>query len=566
MFMIINLPKQFPLDKLSQFTIGSVEPESDSLLDHNLGLCKINPVLEFMRGTKSLIVGARGAGKSTLFKLVREGKISFLNEKKYDDTILAIDESLDYVEIKNRVFDLFHTSIRDDATKCRYFWEIYLLFRILTTLENKFLDLPELLQRNLKNIKLVLQYDEQKITILEFLKNTKLTGGLKIAQTMEGASVTPHVSLEPGTKEAATEQRTTKFNTEACKKEIDIFLKSKNRRFFILMDSLDEFVVKEAYAAQKMFIQGLLECERSYIKYDNIKLKLFLRSDLFDRLDYETLGSEKVAARKIDLIWSSQDIRRLIAQRITYNYLSLLQLPHLQLKVDERKLCIDESSTQDSEEPIEGNRLNFLMRKVIDQFRVSDSRGGRHISFTDEINREIITSIFPRNTRHLNSAGNHENCDIMYFCNSHLSLSNNILTPRIVIMFIEKCLECTRNYYRDNPDLHIVELDANNEYPLIKKRCMSHAYDEFREELWTSFQKNMPFVWQPFFKDFRRKRGSKYEFSYKELEKMMGFSVNDRDQMRQFIAFLCHIGVLENVDPGAALPQRNYKLPIVLRQ
>lgn len=561
--MITNLPKQFPLDKLAQFTIGSVEPESDSLLDHSLGICKIHPVLEFIKGTKSLIVGSRGSGKSTLFKLVREGKISFVKENKYEDTIIAIDESLDYVEIKDRVFDLFQTSIREDAIKCRYFWEIYLLYRILTNLEKDFPELPEQFKKNLKNIKLILQYDEQKITILEFLKNLKWTGGLKISQSVEGTSVTPHVSMEPGTTEATTEQRTTKFNIETCKKEVNSFLQVNNRRYFILMDSLDEFVVKEAYAAQKMFIQGLLECERSYIRCDSIKLKLFLRSDLFDRLDYETLGSEKVAARKIDLLWSSQDIRRLIAQRITYNYLSLLQLPYLQLSIDERKLYIDESSAQENEKTTESHRINFL-RKLIDRFREGDSRSGRHISFTDEVNREIITSIFPRIITHRNSASKKESCDIMHFCSSHLSLSNNLLTPRIAIMFIEKCIEFTINYYRDNPDLQTVELDENNEYPLIKKSCMSNAYEEFREDLWASFQKNMPFVWQPFFKVFRRKRGSKYEFSYTELDKILRF--NDREQMRQFIAFLCHIGVLENIDPAEGLPQRNYKLPIALRK
>jgi hypothetical protein len=561
--MIINLPKQFPLDKLAQFTIGSVEPESDSLLDHNLGICKIHPVLEFIRGTKSLIVGPRGTGKSTLVKLVREGRIVFAGDKQCKDTILSLDESLDYIEVKNKVFDLFHTPIQDDAVKCRYFWEIYLLFRILTSFEKDYPDLPIVLKKNLNNIKLILRYEDQKITILEFLKNLKWTSGLKITQSPEGASVTPHVSMEPSPVGATTDQQIIKFNIETCKKEVNSFLKSNNSRYFIFFDIVDEFVVKEAYSAQKMFIQGLLECEKSYIKHDRIKLKLFLRSDLFDRLDYETLGSEKVAARKIDLIWSSQDIRRLIAQRITYNYLFLFNLPLLQLVIKEHQLYIDESSAIDNEGSVGGHRLTFL-RKMIDKFRVRDSRSGRHISFTDEANREIITSIFPRSVKHRSSSGKSENCDIMEFCSSHLSLSNAILTPRIAIMFIEKCLDCTRNYYKDNPDIRKVELDENNEYPLIKKICFSNAYEEFRNDLWESFHKNMPGIWKPFFNTLRWKRGAKYEFSYKELEKLLHF--NDNEQLRQFIAFLCHIGILENINPTNRLPQRTYKLPVVLRQ
>ena len=46
----------------------------------------------------------------------------------------------------------------------------------------------------------------------------------------------------------------------------------------------------------------------------------------------------------------------------------------------------------------------------------------------------------------------------MDFFDSHLCLSKNLLTPRIFIMFVHKCLDCTTLYYRENPDL-IIELD-----------------------------------------------------------------------------------------------------------
>ena len=110
------------------------------------------------------------------------------------------------------------------------------------------------------------------------------------------------------------------------------------------MDKLDEFVVKEAYSFQKMLIQGLLECERSYIRYENIKLKLFLRTDLFEKLNFESLGYEKVQYKKIDLIWNSQDIRKLISQRILLNYSELLGLKHLEFEIDKEKLYLDAKS------------------------------------------------------------------------------------------------------------------------------------------------------------------------------------------------------------------------------
>ena len=131
-------------------------------------------------------------------------------------------------------------------------------------------------------------------------------------------------------------------------------------------------------------------------------------------------------------------------------------------------------------------------------------------------------------------------------------------------MFIEKCLECTRTYYKDNPDVKVVALDERNEYPLVTKRCISFSYDQFREGLLDSFYLNIPNLWKQFFSSLRAKSSAKFKFQFKELEKILRF--NDTEQLRQFIAFLCHMGVLENTNPSDILSERNYVLPIVLRK
>ena len=581
--MITNLPKQFPLGKLESFTMGDVEPESDSLLDRTLGICMIHPVTEFLKGKKSLIVGSRGTGKTTIFKLVSKGKLKFIKKKNCRDIILAIDESLDYVEIKGRVFELFDTPIKDETVKCRYFWEIYILFRILIKIEEEFSNLSEVLKGYLKHFKIMLGYEGQEKSIKEMMSRLKLTGGLKFAQSYVGPTVTPQLSLESGDSSVASEnQKGVNFNLEACKKDTNSFLESNKVRFFVLLDNLDEFVVKEAYVYQKLFIQGLLECESSYICYGNIKLKLFLRSDLFDRLDFESLGAEKVLSRKINLLWNDSDIRQLIAQRVILNYLDIFNLGYIELRIDKEKLYLDELSALEIERKsknkidskfkkfifrvffLENKHLKKLINRLVGKFRKDDARHGRHTNFSDEINKEIITSIFPRVIKHRTSAGKNEDCDFLEFCSSHLCLSKRLLTPRIVIMFIEKCLECTRNYYKDNPDVKVVALDERNEYPLVTNRCISFSYDQFREGLLDSFYLNIPNLWKQFFSSLRAKSSAKFKFQFKELEKILRF--NDTEQLRQFIAFLCHMGVLENTNPSDILSERNYVLPIVLRK
>jgi hypothetical protein len=564
--MITNLPKIFPLNNLERFSIGDVEPENDAWLHHKLGVCKINPAIEFLRGKKSLIIGQRGTGKTTLFKLICDGKLFFQKKKHFRDIILAIDENLDYAEMKSRISAAFHTAIKDDTVKCRYFWEMYLLFRMLVKLKEEFTDLPADLENNLTKIETILGYKEKQITIKGLLAQTKYTSGLKFSQTPLGTAVTPEISVEPSDSISKTQKAECTFNIETCKKEINSFLTKKRGRFFVLMDKLDEFVASEAYLFQKILIQGLLECERSYIKHENIKLKLFLRTDLFEKLNFESLGYEKIQYRKIDLIWNIQDIRRLIAQRILLNYFEHLNLDQLEFDIDKEKLYLDAKSIR----LIEGDdnalewtffkKTKIIFKKLIRRI-FHDARTGRHISFNDAINREIITSMFPRTLKHRHNSGKHKSIDIMDFFESHLCLSNNILTPRIFIMFVQKCLDCASSYYRENPDL-IVKLDEHNEYPLIKRDCCSSAYEVFKKELWDSFYNNMPYIWKPFLNNLRVGNGGRNQFGFKDLEKIL--KLDDQEQLRQLVAFLCHINLLECKNPLDMLSERTYMLPIVL--
>ena len=70
---------------------------------------------------------------------------------------------------------------------------------------------------------------------------------------------------------------------------------------------------------------------------------------MFDRLDFESLGAEKVLSRKINLLWNDSDIRQLIAQRVILNYLDIFNLGYIELRIDKEKLYLDELSALEIE-------------------------------------------------------------------------------------------------------------------------------------------------------------------------------------------------------------------------
>ncbi len=60
--MITNLPKTIDASKvLDSFEIGDVDASNDALLGYKQCICKIQPIREFLKGNKSIVLGHRGA-------------------------------------------------------------------------------------------------------------------------------------------------------------------------------------------------------------------------------------------------------------------------------------------------------------------------------------------------------------------------------------------------------------------------------------------------------------------------------------------------------------------------
>ena len=75
-------------------------------------------------------------------------------------------------------------------------------------------------------------------------------------------------------------------------------------------------------------------------------MKLFLRRDLFEKIDLLEFGAEKVDFRTVDLTWTPEDIREFLAKRIFYNYDMVLGLPMLLVTFPEENLYVDRDSNR----------------------------------------------------------------------------------------------------------------------------------------------------------------------------------------------------------------------------
>lgn|SRR3990167_9413269 len=204
-----------------------------------------------------------------------------------------------------------------------------------------------------------------------------------------------------------------------------------------------------------------------------------------------------------------------------------------------------------------------VFNKMFRKNKGGDKREMRHINFTDEINRQIITSIFPREVRHLTTGGQAEQIDIFNFLETLFCLNTGNTTPRIIIMFLEKCLEYVKEYYKSNPDTN-VKLDENKEYPLIIRDKIVTAYSNFQNDIWNTFTETSS-KWKSWFNRLRAKKGNKFYFSYKDIQKVLKIGTSEDSELNQFLAFLNHIGHIQCSNPNLVHSERKYILPILFR-
>ena len=362
------------------------------------------------------------------------------------------------------------------------------------------------------------------------------------------------------------------MSIDPYKKNLQTYLASNNIRLFVLVDKVDEFVIKGDYKIQRIVLQALLETQKSYLDYKNINFKLFIRCDLFKRLKYDVIGHDKVTAKKVDLVWTDEDIRRLIAQRIYYNYYYVLGIQSLIFpEVNDLDLYIDELSVHNESEPnnvknktnIISKFINIFIKSSVEKSKTKNQREaeGRRVAFNDERNKQIITSIFPKVINHFDRIGSTKDISIFEFFKTHFSLASGNTTPRLIVMYLDKCTEIAREYYRNNPDQEVT-LDENHEYPLFKKIILQSAYLEFRKEVAESFTQ-ISSAWKESFNLFILKKGKKNKFSYDEINKLLAL---DQEEARSFIAFLCHSGYLRCENPRNIHAERKYSIPILFHE
>ena len=561
--MISDLPKEFPLIALGQMDLGVAEARDDALL---LQCATPLPMFqEITTGKKDIIHGYRGSGKSSIVRLLAEKALLFDAEPGFSNHVLVIDEELEYRSIRDY---LSRQTEKGTSTSLllRVVWDVLICYRAMKYLQEALGDADVTLREKITDIEVLFGVTKRKVGFVELILTQKKKLGVKIDTNLP-TLVDIYAGLEPASPSSEPENISVLKLVEHIKYVVRL-LREKKLTLHVLLDRLDDFVVQEEYEIQRSLLQQLLACQADYrSKYGQGRLKIitFLRTDLFVRIDQQSLGPDKVAQRSLEIRWTPSDIRRFIAKRVALNLLRSLKRESLELQIDTARCWITREEIGKLEES-KTTLQNFDMLKkshweklfwLLKILQRSNQAETRISSFDDAYNEAIITSLFPRVIKPVAVRGESREIPLFDFLDTHFQLGFGQCTPRVILLYLSEVLRASTDYYASNPDLRVIQ-NSHKEFELFKRESLGIAYANFRRTMW-EIQLQIAGSFRPLMMQLNILR-IRDRFSFRTFSQGVEIS---GDEVKRFLGFCTHTGLLQCVNPNAREHDREYKVPLV---
>lgn len=541
-----TLPDPFPIEKLRELDFGSNDGHKDELAQDMFIVT--STVNKFFLNKHSVIVGAIGTGKSTLFRLLKTRHKEIPAFK--NDLIIPLEEALSFSELS--AFTKEYYPNKDEKTLYQLLWKFNILSKTAIALSK----LPNFPENNSEQAINAFLRESLSSDAYSSIIN-KVTNLISNTNIKFEATIADHPITLEATLKKTGEQK--KINLEEVQRAISNAVKERGYdKATIIIDKIDRFVAGIEYSIQRNFLTALLEVDDDMSSDAHINLKIFIRFDLFERLNFSNLGYDKVIDNTVILKWSKDETLRFLATRICIalqnaqiaNFNNMLQATDL----SEYSLSFRERFLINPKIP------KFLKKLVSKKQKVE-----RDQNLFGKFDKSFITKVFPRKAIHYcTNSQKKEEVSIFEFLGTHFIDGNSVCTPRYMLIFLKEVVNSTASYYEENPD-QISELvleDKDYEWDLFKKKCVYTAYIDAKN----IYAKNIATVdekWAKNFSDFTSKKGNKTKFDFKWIRANIS-DISEQDSV-DFLSFLQVIGYLKTSEHHTDIKKRGYELPILYK-
>ncbi|HXH15523.1 MAG TPA: hypothetical protein VNJ10_05270 [Sphingomonas sp.] len=299
---------------LSKLNLGTSVAEFDEDLESYF--VETNVFREFIRDKVDIIAGDKGTGKTAIYRFINKRHKEI---KELEDVLIipAFNPS------GNPIFSKLTEQASMEEAKYVLLWKSYILSLVGNTLiQNDPLLVGSDLDKMLKGLGLKTPSVTPKNVFAKILGQIPnflhwKSAEVQFSLTESGLpAITPKVEFSaPGVEklEAMT------ISAEDAFAVLDAAMPESDVRAWVTFDRLDEAFQGHA-DIEVTALRGLLRTYLDLTEFARLKLKLFLRRDLFRRITSSGfVNLTHINAKKLEIIWDEEDLLNLLARRIRQN-------------------------------------------------------------------------------------------------------------------------------------------------------------------------------------------------------------------------------------------------------
>lgn len=286
---------------LRELYFGAVDSESEENLDKIF--IQTENFDEFLKPNTALLLGSKGAGKSALYRLFTkyENSARLMADHAIDDVYIVAGTGfkdlpeMDDMQLLNRM--------EERVISFEAAWKMYIAYKLIQTLYDKYHIVcgPKCRRVLQKSHKIM---DWRLSSIFQHVFEM-LVGEPPQIDQIDFKDVSISLSKK------------SRVSVYDLLKEIDAYLANDKKSVWFLLDKIDELFPSKT-GVRKECIEGLFLAYIDFVsRYQNIRLKIFLRTDIWNTLSF--VNKSHLTDKTTTIVWNSNALIHLLLKRAAYN-------------------------------------------------------------------------------------------------------------------------------------------------------------------------------------------------------------------------------------------------------
>lgn len=554
-----TLTDPFPTERLASLNLGNMDGHRDEIIEKVF--IKTASINTFMSDKHSIIVGSFGIGKSALFNLLKN-KSSLLGDTYGNNLIVAIEEQVRFDQVRESSESIFPNLT--DKLRYQLIWKFQICVRVceeIAALENF---------GKTKDEKFINEFLNRVggrggyLSVMDRLKSIfdKISGSVKISAKLSDVPVDVELKNE---KSKVTDK--IEVNLDRVIEKISSCLASRNfKKATIIIDKLDKFVSGEDYRTQRSYIEALLQLEDDLHQNKQLGFKIFIRSDLYDRLNFSSLGPDKAEDNTLRLQWTRQEIRSFIATRL---YVALHEEGLWHYKEIFNSSDLSDYSMKWYEKILfDKNNKSGIMYWLANKYRNIFGRKTTQKTLFEKLDLLVIEKLFCFSIDHECPDGKSKQINIKDFFDTHFLDGNHSCTPRYMLVFLKEILSISASYYLNSPNIKVSPILSGGDwvYNLFNAQLTYKAYISAKEK-YIRHACKIDDKWSGLMMELLSKKGQKKSFDFKWIKSTISFDSSLKDEQAiNFLTYLSFIGFLKQTSYDVDIRKRQFELPILYKK